>query len=119
MPLNSKNQSRSRDMSNPPIAFRMQLKPGCEAEYKRRHDEIWPDLVAILRDSGINDYCIFFDEASLTLFAVLSLIPNHQWGALAQNPLMHLWWEYMADLMIVKDDNRPVEDPLRLIFRLP
>ena len=25
-------------------AFRMKLKPGFEAEYKKRHDEIWPDL---------------------------------------------------------------------------
>ena len=27
-------------------AFKMQLNPGMEAEYKRRHDEIWPELVA-------------------------------------------------------------------------
>ena len=27
------------------FAFKMQLKPGCEKEYQRRHAEIWPELV--------------------------------------------------------------------------
>ena len=53
------------------IAFTMQLLPGHAAEYKRRHDEIWPDLRALLSDSGVSDYSIFLDEESNVLFAVL------------------------------------------------
>ncbi|TIW02253.1 MAG: L-rhamnose mutarotase, partial [Mesorhizobium sp.] len=34
-------------------AFRMKLNPGMRAEYKRRHDEIWPELVVLLREAGI------------------------------------------------------------------
>jgi L-rhamnose mutarotase len=37
-------------------AFTMKLKQGCEEEYKRRHDEIWPDLVKELEEAGISDY---------------------------------------------------------------
>ena len=55
------------------VAFKMQLKPGFENEYKKRHDEIWPELSQALSDAGISDYSIFLDEESLTLFAVQKL----------------------------------------------
>ena len=51
----------------------MQLKPGVAAEYKKRHDEIWPALVAELKAVGVSDYSIFLDEETLTLFAVQKL----------------------------------------------
>ncbi len=43
-------------------AFKMQLNPGMKAEYKRRHDEIWPALVALLKQAGVSDYSIHLDE---------------------------------------------------------
>ena len=36
-------------------AFKMHLNPGAEAEYKKRHDEIWPDLVALLKEAGVSE----------------------------------------------------------------
>ena len=54
-------------------AFKMKLKPGVVAEYKKRHDEIWPELAAELKAAGISDYSIFLDEETLTLFAVQKL----------------------------------------------
>ena len=46
------------------VAFRMQLKPGRVDEYRRRHDELWPELVETLHEAGIHDYSIFLDPAS-------------------------------------------------------
>ena len=54
-------------------AFKMKLKAGFEAEYKKRHDEIWPELGEELTKAGISDYSIFLDEETLTLFAVQRL----------------------------------------------
>jgi L-rhamnose mutarotase len=102
-----------------PVAFCMQLRSGCAAEYKRRHDEIWPELARLLSDSGIYDYSIFLDEQTSILFAVLRLRANHRSLELASHPVMRRWWEYMADLMAVQADNRPIERPLQLVFRLP
>ncbi len=51
-------------------AFVMKLKPGFEAEYKKRHDAIWPELSRELKRAGISDYSIFLDQRTLTLFAV-------------------------------------------------
>lgn len=41
------------------FCFTFQLHPGQEAEYKRRHDEIWPELVDALKDAGISNYTLF------------------------------------------------------------
>ncbi len=37
------------------VAFTMKLKPDVAAEYKRRHDELWPELTRALLDAGISD----------------------------------------------------------------
>ena len=52
------------------IAFKMKLKPGFAEEYKKRHDEIWPELEELIRRTGVFDYSIFLDEETGTLFAV-------------------------------------------------
>ncbi|MCK5736180.1 MAG: L-rhamnose mutarotase, partial [Spirochaetaceae bacterium] len=44
------------------VSFKMKLKPGMKDEYKKRHDEIWPELLVLLRGAGVSDYSIFFDE---------------------------------------------------------
>jgi L-rhamnose mutarotase len=43
------------------IAFEMKLIKGNEAEYQKRHDQIWPELIDLLKESGINDYHIYLD----------------------------------------------------------
>ena len=99
-----------------PLAFRMQLKPGAAVEYERRHDVLWPELATALRKAGVHDYSIFLDEATMSLFAVLRLKPNNKKDALPLEPVMKRWWDYMADLMEVHPDNRPVEWPLKSVF---
>jgi L-rhamnose mutarotase len=47
-------------------AWVLEILPGYEDEYKKRHDEIWPDLVAEIRVAGIRNYSIF--RHGLTLF---------------------------------------------------
>lgn len=97
-------------------AFRMQLKPGCVEEYRRRHDALWPELADALREAGVYDYSIFLDEPSLALFAVLKLRPDDRRSELPAKPVMRRWWDYMADLMEVEPDNRPKEWPLAPMF---
>lgn len=100
------------------IAFRMQLKPGMAAEYRRRHDEIWPELAQALHEAGIYDYSIFLDPTTLHLFAVLKLRPDDKREQLPQLPVMRRWWSYMADLMETTPDQRPREWPLEPMFHL-
>jgi L-rhamnose mutarotase len=51
------------------VAFKMQLHQGQVEEYKRRHDEIWPELVELLKSIGIEDYSIFLDQTHLPCLA--------------------------------------------------
>lgn len=99
-------------------AFKMKLKPGFEAEYKKRHDEIWPELQKLLSDSGIQDYSIFLDEETRTLFAVQKLKEGFDKKYLPNHPIVKKWWAYMADIMETNLDNSPVEISLKEVFHL-
>lgn len=99
-------------------AFKMKLKPGVAAEYKKRHDELWPELSEALHAAGVLDYSIFLDEETLTLFAVQKLTDNNSAAALPDLPIVRQWWQSMAPLMEVNADNSPVVQPLREVFHL-
>ena len=96
----------------------MKLKPGVAAEYKKRHDEIWPELAAELKAAGISDYSIYLDEETLTLFAVQKLSVGNTAAALPRTPIVRKWWDCMAPLMEVNPDRSPVTRPLREVFHL-
>ena len=97
-------------------AFKMQLKPGFEAEYKKRHDEIWPELSKLLTDAGVSDYHIFLDEETLSLFAVQKLSDDNTTADLPNNDIIKKWWDYMSDIMDVNPDNSPICKDLREVF---
>lgn len=100
------------------FAFKMMLNKGFEAEYKKRHDEIWPELIVLLKDAGVSDYSIHLDIETGTLFAVLWRAENHTMNDLPLQPIMQKWWDYMADIMKVKPSNEPVATPLETVFHL-
>jgi L-rhamnose mutarotase len=99
-------------------AFAMQLNPGMEEEYRRRHDEIWPELVDLLKEAGVEDYSIHLDRETCTHFAVLKRPADHRMADLPGHPVMKRWWAHMADIMAAKADNSPVERPLVQLFHM-
>ncbi|MCK6693910.1 MAG: L-rhamnose mutarotase [Thermoanaerobaculia bacterium] len=102
----------------PRIAFKMHLFPGKAEEYQRRHDEIWPELVVLLKNSGISDYSIFLDENTHELFGVLHAGDTAALDDLPRHPVMQHWWTFMKDIMATRDDDSPVTVPLREVFYL-
>ncbi|QMU58207.1 MAG: L-rhamnose mutarotase [Boseongicola sp.] len=100
-------------------AFKMQLNPGCEAEYKRRHDELWPDLEQLLRDAGMSDYSIHLDMDTNILFGVLWRTADHKMDHLPTHDIMQKWWAHMADIMETHPNNEPIATPLTPVFHLP
>ena len=100
------------------LAFKMKLKPGVAAEYKKRHDELWPELAAELKAAGVLDYSIFLDEETLTLFAVQKLGKKNSAAELPDSPIVRKWWNYMAPLMETHPDHSPVAKPLKEVFHL-
>jgi L-rhamnose mutarotase len=98
------------------VAFRMKLLPGQAAEYRRRHDAIWPELVEALQQAGVSDYRIFLDEPTHCLFAILKRRPDHTMDALPKTDVVRRWWAMMSDIMETNPDQSPVEQPLVAMF---
>ncbi len=99
-------------------AFKMFLKPGQRNEYKRRHDEIWPELSSLLKSIGIQQYGIYLDASQNVLFAHLHIPNKLQLDSLPAQALMQRWWAYMQPLMLCNADNSPVVEVLEEVFYL-
>ena len=98
------------------VAFKMKLKKGFEEEYKKRHDEIWPELLILIREQGISNYSIFFDEETGYLFGFQNVNGESGSQDLGQNRVVQKWWDFMSDIMEVNDDNSPRTTSLKEVF---
>lgn len=103
----------------PRVAFKMKLFPGKESEYKKRHDEIWPELQTLLKKEGISEYSIFLDEETHSLFGVLKITDENNLNNLPGTEVMDRWWSYMSDIMESNEDHSPLSIPLKEVFYLP
>lgn len=84
-------------------AWVLHIRPGYEEEYKKRHDEIWPEMTEALQQSGIRNYQIF--KYGLTLFGYFETDDFEATAAfLADNEVNKRWAEYMAPIMQVDID---------------
>jgi L-rhamnose mutarotase len=98
------------------LAFKMYLNEGQKLEYKRCHDEIWPELKMLLKDSGVSEYSIFLDEETNTLFAFQKVSSEGGSQDLGQSEIVRKWWAFMADIMKTNPDNSPISVPLEEVF---
>ncbi|HNR32015.1 MAG TPA: L-rhamnose mutarotase [Candidatus Hydrogenedentes bacterium] len=98
--------------------FTMKLQPGCAVEYKKRHQEIWPELQALLRDAGLIEYAVYLDELTGTLFAVQRLADKNTVHELPGHEVTRRWWAHMAELIDTNVDNSPLCKPLEEVFHL-
>jgi len=84
-------------------AWALEIRPGCEDEYKKRHDEIWPDVVAETKDAGIRNYSIF--RHGLTLFGYFETDDlERSIRLLSEGDANKRWDEFMAPIMKVEID---------------
>jgi L-rhamnose mutarotase len=99
-------------------AFVMSVKAGFEAEYERRHNPIWPELEATLKEHGVLSYSIFLDAATRQLFGYVEIADEARWNAIAQTPVCQRWWGYMKDIMAANPDNSPASKEVREVFHI-
>jgi L-rhamnose mutarotase len=100
------------------IAFRMNHYPGFAREYRKRHDEIFPELAQALKDAGASDYSIWLDPEANHLFGILTLSDDNRMDKLPETEIAKRWWAHMADIMATDADNVPVQIPLQRVFYL-
>lgn len=96
----------------------MSLKENMEVEYKKRHDEIWPELQSLLKEHTVSNYSIHLHSSTNQLFAYLEVDDLDKYNQLPKHPLMKKWWEYMEEIMDTNPDSSPVSIPLLEVFYL-
>lgn len=90
--------------------FVMYLKPGMEAEYRRRHDEIWPQLVEAIGAAGIQNYSLF--RRGLQVIAYCECEPDGPtaFARVGETDVDARWSAWFADVLerVADDDGRPL-----------
>lgn len=99
-------------------AFVMQVNPDSHAEYKKRHDEIFPELVTELKNHGSHHYSIFLDKERNLLFGYVEIEDEARWNAIAKTEACQKWWAFMKDIMPSNPDNSPISQELEQVFYL-
>ncbi len=100
------------------ITFGLRLRAGCEAEYRRRHDALWPDMQDALRGAGILHYEIHLYRPEGILFAFMIRRTDHTMDRLAEQAVFHRWRAHMADILEQTNDG-PLRLDLEHMFTLP
>ena len=92
--------------------FKMKLYPGMEAEYEKRHNQLWPEMKDMIHEHGGKNYTIFLDRETLTLL-VISRSKMRSFGQRAQILNQASGRDFMADIMETNPDNSPVSIDLK------
>lgn len=98
--------------------FKMKLYPGMAAEYEKRHNELWQEMVTMIHEHGGKNYSIFWDKETDILFGYIEIEDEEKWAAGADTAINRKWWDFMAPLMETNPDNSPVSVDLPLMFHL-
>jgi L-rhamnose mutarotase len=96
----------------------MKVHPGAVDEYKKRHDNLWPELRNLLKENGISEYSIFYDRETHYLFAFQKQTGEQGSQDLGKEKIVQEWWKFMSDIMETNPDNSPVTVPLEEVFYL-
>ena len=94
------------------FAWKGRIKPGMQAEYKRRHDEIWPEMLALLKSAGIRNYSIWSDGRDVFGYYECEKGINFAADYQSNSPVVAKWNEYMKDVMVMDVDPVTGAQPL-------
>lgn len=100
------------------LSFVLRLRPGAEAEYRRRHDALWPEMRALLLASGIVHYEIGLHADTGMLFAFIVRRLDHTMDRIPDHPVGRRWRAHMADILETVEGIVPRVEPLERMFVL-
>jgi len=115
--IHAENAGRNLPMEK--YAWMAKIKEGMKEEYVRRHNEIWPELVELLKTAGICNYTIWTDGNSLFGYYECEKGIEYAAKTQAQSPIVDKWNEYMKDVMVMEMDPVTGAQPqLSCVFKL-
>lgn len=96
----------------------MSVFPENAAEYRRRHNPIWPELEGKLKEHGVITYSIFLHPQTHQLFAYVEIEDEQRWNSVAFTEICKRWWAYMKEIMPSNPDDSPVSVDLEEVFHI-
>ena len=101
------------------LAWKGKIKPGCKNEYVKRHDEIWPEMIEVLKQAGICNYTIFSNGEELFGYYECEKGVEYAERIQAESSVVKRWNEYMKDILELDMDPETGAQPkLEVVFRL-
>ena len=101
-------------------AWRASVKPGKQAEYLERHNQIWPQMKAVLKEAGIVNYSIWLADGEVFGYYECEKGAAYAAKVQSESPVVDRWDEYMKDVMEMKKDEKTGAQPLlQEVFYLP
>tara|TARA_B100000965_G_scaffold351208_1_gene325616 strand:+ start:482 stop:802 length:321 start_codon:yes stop_codon:yes gene_type:complete len=99
-------------------SFRMTLKDGKIDEYKKKHDEVWPEITEVLTKAGVKNYSIYYDKKDNALIEYMELEDNNTFHQLEELDILKKWNIYMKDLIETKsaEDATAIQKELLEVF---
>ena len=91
-------------MINNHFAWIIEVRPGYEEEYKKRHEKIWPEMIQMLKESGVRNYSIFRHGLTLLGYFETDNLKNTI-SSINQSEINRKWGEYMAPIMKIEIDS--------------
>lgn len=88
------------------VCFTFSIKPGTEQEYKRRHDEIWPEMVQALHDSGIGNYSLFRRGLEVIAYAECEPDARTAFGKMQATEVDARWSKWFEDVIAKRFDDQ-------------
>ena len=100
-------------------AWKARIKDGCYAEYVKRHNAIWPELVAVLKEAGIKNYTIWHSGGELFGYYECEKGADYAAKVQRESKVVDKWNEYMKDILVMEMDKKTGAQPkLTQVFLL-
>ena len=93
-------------------AWRGKIVPGMQEEYKKRHDNIWPEMKEVLANAGIVNYSIWMQGEELFGYYEGEKGMDYAAKVQAESDVVKKWDEYMKDILIMEKDPVTGAQPL-------
>src|SRR6185437_11727188 len=86
------------------LCFTFEIRPGTEDEYKRRHDEIWPELVDAIKDAGFANYSLFRRGTQIIAYAECHPDVESAFAKLGPSEVSARWAKWFEDVIVSLTD---------------
>ena len=102
------------------VCFLLKVKADRLAEYKRRHQTVWPEMLGALRETGWHNYSLFLREDGLLVGYLETPDFKKALAGMAQQEVNLRWQRDMAPFFEMLAGQRPDEGmlPLEEVFHL-